>query len=173
MGEAAVAIVDIDLKFQRYVSGFLKTRGYAVDTIANGEELLARLNSRYAPCLILLDVMMPDMHGIQILAKIRTSGITVPVIMISGVGLVKPAVDAMKLGASDFLTTPIGETAFETALETIFEENRSDTGKEASLTEGDLNGLVAVNAKMLQLAQIIKRVARTEPMATARMPREE
>jgi two-component system response regulator AtoC len=50
----------------------------------------------------------------------------------------------------------------EAALKTVFEQDRSNTGKEANLTEGDLNGLIAMNPKMLQLAQTIKRVARTD-----------
>ena len=154
MIKASIVSVDDDSSFQTYLSHFLTGKGYTVEALASGEALLARLNSGPMPSVILLDVILPDSDGIQIMEKIKTAGIRVPVIMISGIGLVKPVVEAMKLGAADFLTKPFDEAAFESAIESAL---HSSAPADAHST-----GFVTANPKMLRLASVIERVARTD-----------
>src|SRR6185436_7155251 len=123
MYKASIVSVDDDPDFQGYLSHFLSDRGYTVETLTGGDPLLARLAAGPAPSLILLDVMLPDGDGIQIIERIKAAGIQVPVIMLSGVGLVRPVVEAMKLGAVDFLRKPFDETAFEAAIESALAQN--------------------------------------------------
>src|SRR5439155_26106958 len=109
--------------FKLKLSNLIHDRGYSAETLTEGNELLSRLNSVAAPALILMDVMMPGDDGIQIIEKIRRAGIQIPVIMISGIGLVKSVVEAMKVGATDFLVKPFDEMAFETAIENALQKN--------------------------------------------------
>jgi DNA-binding NtrC family response regulator len=79
--------------------------GYDVDLARDGTEALARTES-YRPDLILLDYMMPGMNGMDVLREIRRREWDVPVIMITAHGSIGAAVQAMKLGAEDFITKP-------------------------------------------------------------------
>jgi two-component system response regulator AtoC len=159
---SSIVIVDDNLDFQRYLSQFLSARGYAVDALTSGNELLARLTAGNIPSLILLDVVMPDIDGIAVIEKISAAGIKVPVIMMSASGLIGPVVEAMKLGASDFLRKPVDEMALEAALANVCETHRS----ERVLPEADLDqenpGFVTTNPKLRRLAEITKRVAPTD-----------
>jgi two-component system response regulator AtoC len=163
MSQASIVTVDDDLDFQLYLSQFLVARGYAVDALTTGNQLLGRLNAGQIPSLILLDVMMPDADGIEVMEKIKAAGISVPVIMISASGLVKPVVEAMKLGALDFLTKPVNETAFEAALAKVFEKHPSEHAvPDPDFHKENLTGFVTVNAKMHRIAEITKRAAPTD-----------
>ncbi len=83
----------------------LSERGYAIERANNGTEALAKADSSQ-PDLILLDYMMPDMNGVEVLKEIRASGNDVPVVMITAYGTIERAVQAMKEGAYDFIPKP-------------------------------------------------------------------
>ena len=87
----------------------LESAGYAVVEAADGEEALARL--REAPIdLILLDLKMPVLDGMETLRRLREQGNLVPVVIITAHGSIPDAVAAMKLGAIDFLPKPVSPT---------------------------------------------------------------
>ena len=163
MRRATIISVDDDASFQTYLAHFLQHRGYGVETLRTGNELLVRLNSGPAPSAILLDVMLPDGDGIQIIEKIKMARIDVPVIMISGVGLVKPVVEAMKLGAADFLMKPFDETACEAAIENALQQAvlHASTSRSAPF-DSNAREFITVNPKMRRLAEVVERVARTD-----------
>jgi two-component system, NtrC family, response regulator AtoC len=162
MSKGLIVSVDDDSDFQLYLSHLLRDRGYSVETLPDGKALLSRLKSGPTPSLILMDVMMPEDDGIQIIEKIRSAEIQIPVIMISGGGLVKSVVEAMKVGATDFLVKPFDEIAFETAIENALEKNAQHTvppSVQAALQEA---GFVTANEKVFRLSEIIRRVAATD-----------
>lgn len=83
----------------------LSSEGFIVKEAINGLEALKRLEEEdYS--LVLLDLKMPGLNGIETLKKIRESDINLPIIMISAYGSISEAVEAMKLGALDYLTKP-------------------------------------------------------------------
>src|SRR2546426_3870991 len=112
----SVLIVDDDQSFRTYVTLLLRGREYPVEALENGEQLIARLKSAKIPSVILLDVLLPDSDGIDVIGKIKSIGVSVPVIMLSGVGHVRTVVEAMKLGASDFLMKPFDDSTLEKAI---------------------------------------------------------
>src|SRR5579884_1962039 len=116
MSKTSVLVVDDDESFRTYAALMLGGRGYAVEALESGNQLMARLSSGELPSVILLDVLLPDGDGIEVIGKMRTMGIQIPVIMLSGVGHVRTVVEAMKLGASDFLMKPFEYSALETAI---------------------------------------------------------
>jgi two-component system response regulator AtoC len=154
MTRGSIVVVDDDASMGPYLSQLLTDTGYAVDALANGHELLQRLSAGPVPSLILLDVVLPDTDGIHLIEKIRNSGLHIPFIMVSGTSQVRTDVEAIKLGASDFLPKPVDEDALRAAIENALHGNFS---------KHDINGnpspFVTANPRMAQLTRIIKRVA--------------
>ena len=99
MQPARVAIVDDDPLFVEYLSVFLRTRGYEASVFTSGGEFLNALAGRSVPDLVLLDVLMPAMDGLETLRAIRGVSPTLPVIMLSGQQVPATIVDAVRQGA--------------------------------------------------------------------------
>ncbi|MEL6472448.1 MAG: response regulator [Pseudomonadota bacterium] len=116
-----VYLVDDDEAIRHSASFMLRHAGFSVQTYPGGVDFLDTADlSR--PASVLLDVRMPDMDGLTVLQKLKERGATVPVIVLTGHGDVKTAVDAMKLGASDFLEKPYEKQALLNALGQAFDQ---------------------------------------------------
>src|SRR3989338_10498253 len=83
----------------------LAAHDYIVESARDGEGALKKVGA-FAPDLILLDYMMPDMSGLEVLKELRRRGHALPVVMITAHGTIERAVEAMKEGACDFITKP-------------------------------------------------------------------
>jgi two-component system response regulator AtoC len=164
MIKPSVLVVDDDETFRTYVMALLRSRGYTVDAIENGDQLMTLVTSGQKPSVILLDVLLPDSDGIEVMRRIKGAGVSVPVIMLSGVGHVRTVVEAMKLGASDFLMKPFDDDALEAALNKIVESVSEKQPLMAALSSvaGEADGFVTLNRRMRRLAEIIQRVAHTD-----------
>lgn len=101
-----ILIVDDEKDICDLVSDILQDEGYEVGVAYNGEEAKA-LKAERTPDLILLDIWMPDIDGISLLQMWREEENFCPVIMMSGHGTLEHAIEATKLGASDFLEKPL------------------------------------------------------------------
>ncbi len=96
-------VVDDDRHYARLLSYRLdKDDDHEVEVFHSGEEVLARLDA--APDLVLLDIMMPGIDGVETLKRIKKRRADLPVVMISAQGNVETAVEAMRLGAYDYIT---------------------------------------------------------------------
>ena len=103
---ATVLVVEDDHTLRKNIRTYLTRKGYAVDVAASGNEGLSRIdNSR--PDIALVDLMLPDMSGIEWLMRIRASDPDITVIIMTGAGSVQGAVEAMKAGAHDYLSKPL------------------------------------------------------------------
>jgi DNA-binding NtrC family response regulator len=105
-------IVDDDPASRRLVEVRLRPLGCDVATAGNGEQALTAIR-RDVPDLVLLDLQMPKMGGIEVLRALRTEGIDVPTIVITAHGSIEIAVEAMKEGAYDFITKPLDAAHFD------------------------------------------------------------
>src|SRR5579872_1603329 len=102
----SILIVDDELGIRQSLTNVLEDEGYEVEAVASGEECLEALTrKRYA--LVLLDIWLPGMDGLQTLEKIQALEEPPTVIMISGHGTIETAVRATKLGAFDFIEKPL------------------------------------------------------------------
>ncbi len=101
-----ILIVDDDSSVRSAFAEFLKVDGFLVAEAANGKEALSAFSSDDTPDLVLLDLMMPEMGGLSFLDEVRKINPDVPVILITAYGDVSTAIEAMKLGAYDFLVKP-------------------------------------------------------------------
>ena len=166
MSEAlTVLVIDDDPGIRDYLETLATRQGYGVYTAADGESALAGLDQT-APDLITLDAVLPGMDGLETLRQIKQRLPEVPVIMLSGHGQARTIVEAMRLGASDFLRKPFEveelELAFRKALENraLEEEVKSLRGRVRSEVDGLLMG--GDNPKMREVREIIEQVADTD-----------
>ncbi|MCP4818008.1 MAG: sigma-54-dependent Fis family transcriptional regulator, partial [Shimia sp.] len=100
-----IAIVDDEQDMRQSISQWLALSGYDTETFASAEDALKKLGPDY-PGIVISDIKMPGMDGMQFLKKLMGSDSALPVIMITGHGDVPMAVEAMRVGAFDFLEKP-------------------------------------------------------------------
>ena len=116
--------------------------------------------------LILLDLLMPEMDGLEVLRRIKAEGITSDVIIITGYGSVKTAVEAIKLGASDYASKPFMPEELKMIIEKVFKhselvkENVS-LRKQLDIHHG-FRGIISDSPQMKEIIAIVKRVAPTD-----------
>jgi DNA-binding NtrC family response regulator len=100
-----ILVVDDEEDIRESLDALLSLEGYAVDLASNGAEGLRRIESRDYD-LILLDLMMPDRSGMEVLRDIRDRDRDIPVFMVTAFGSIDVAVEALKCGADDFIQKP-------------------------------------------------------------------
>src|SRR5262245_36167495 len=127
MNPARLAVVDDDPAFKDYLSTLLGSRGYDVDTYSSGVELLQAMSRTPGPDVVLLDVLMPGMNGLETLKALRAANPVLPVIMLSGQQVPKTIVDSVRLGAVDYVLKPddadgLGEAALEITIRSALEK---------------------------------------------------
>ncbi|RUM89381.1 MAG: sigma-54-dependent Fis family transcriptional regulator [Thermodesulfatator sp.] len=156
-----ILVVDDEPSILESLRDILEDEGYGVRCVESGEEAL-RLAEERAPDLVLLDVWLPGIDGIEVLRRLREIQPTLPVIMISGHGTIEMAVKAVKLGAFDFLEKPLSYdrviVSVEKALKVraLEEENLR---LKARLREP---GLTGNSPAIREVRALIARVAPTE-----------
>jgi two-component system KDP operon response regulator KdpE len=106
MNAPTVLIVDDEKSLRDFVRRNLEVRGFNTQTAANGLEALALFNTHNVD-LVILDVMMPHMDGLETITRIRQHSL-VPVIVLSALGEEADKIRALNLGADDYLTKPFG-----------------------------------------------------------------
>jgi two-component system response regulator FixJ len=111
-----VHLVDDDEAIRRSVGFMLKTSGFQVRVYESGIEFLKSASSLEPGC-VLLDIRMPGMDGLEVLAALRAKGVSLPVIIMTGHGDVSLAVQAMKAGALDFIEKPFEKAILVSAID--------------------------------------------------------
>ncbi len=160
----SILVADDDKTTAGYLSGLLTKCGYSVETVASGEDVVSRLtSSANPPNLLLLDVLMPGMDGIETLDRVKKINPSIPIIMLSAIGQTKTVVEAMKMGAGDYLTKPFEDEELQLAIQSAFEkqellaEVKTLRQKVADLPK--LWNAVSSNPKMVKIREIAKQVA--------------
>ena len=116
-----VLVVDDEFNIRNTISRSLRSVDCTVETAASGEEALTFVTKK-VPKLILLDMKMPGMSGLEFLGEIKEKEIDTRVIIITAYGTVDNAVEAMKLGAVDFLQKPFSPQDIRELVEDVLEE---------------------------------------------------
>jgi two-component system response regulator AtoC len=164
MGRPVILVVDDDDSIRSYLSVLLSSLDYDVSCAGSGEQALARLGGR-RPAVVLLDLLMPGMSGLEVLDRIKHLHPGVPVVVLSTVAEIKTVVDAIRRGASDYLTKPFQEQELELALQNALEkqELREEvTLLRRRLDENDAENFVSANPRMLRIKEIGRQVADTD-----------
>ena len=125
MSKRSILVVDDDRSVRSYLSDFLTSCGYSIDCAESGDQAVARLSAGYVPSLMVLDIVMPGINGIEVLESVKKINPSIPVIILSASAQPKTVVEAMKMGAADFLVKPFEEQALELAIQNVLEKHRS------------------------------------------------
>lgn len=103
-------VIDDDASVRQSIAVFLEDSGFEVHQCASGQQALEWL-SKHRPDAILTDLRMPDVDGLAILKHVQRVMPEIPVIVISGMGMIKDVIDALRLGAADYLIKPLVDMA--------------------------------------------------------------
>jgi two-component system response regulator AtoC len=161
-----VMVVDDDLAMCGFLRAFLCARGYSAVTITNADEAVRRFHAD-RPAAVLLDVVMPgSMDGLAALAAFKKIDKDVPIIIISGQGRTNTVVQAMKLGATDFVCKPFEDAELEVLLANALKQ-RQLTQEVATLREqlkeqSRYTMLFGHSEKMAEVRDLIERVSDTD-----------
>ncbi len=121
MPNLRVLIVDDEPSVLEFLGGVLEEAGYEVRGVEDGEKALEQVES-FMPHIVLLDVMMPGMNGMDALVRIREIDTRAKVIMISGMMDLATARAALKMGAVEYITKPINTESLLAFLEKLSED---------------------------------------------------
>ena len=134
-----ILVVDDEENFRHILSVILKKERYEVETASNGEEALQRISNNTFD-QVLCDIRMPGMDGLDFLKEVRKTEADANVIMMSAYGTLDTAVEAMKLGAYDYISKPFKPDEIILTLKKAEERERSEE-RERTPAEGSEEGV--------------------------------
>jgi len=157
-------LVDDDAAFRTVMSAELSRSGYEVRTAASGEEALDAC-AQAEPQVLLLDLQLPGISGLDVLKALRERRTSCEVVMLTGHGSIDTAIEAIRIGAFDYVSKPCPldelEIRIQRALERQALKERADL-LERGLTPPDLgNAFIGESPEFRSLLPLLERVART------------
>jgi two-component system response regulator AtoC len=165
-GNPEVLVVDDDVSMCTFLRTFLAERGYSAVTVDSAEEAVRRYHAG-RPAAVILDIVMPGrMDGLAALAAFRKIDRDVPIIILSGQGRTATVVQAMKLGASDFVSKPFDDTDLELPLINALKQHQLtrevQTLREQLESQSNRTMLFGHSERMAEVRDLIERVADTD-----------
>ena len=159
-----ILVVDDAEGIRTYLANLLELRGYSVDTAEDGRRALALLEAGASPDVILLDVMMPGMDGLETLRRMRERDPSVNVVMLSVVGRAQTIVEAMQLGAIDYLNKPFEEEELDLVLRGALEKRELERERERLLGEVgyDPDTAIWLSPAMRRTREVIDQISDTD-----------
>ncbi len=147
---AGILIVDDDAVARRLVENMVQKCGYETLVVESGDAAIAMLTASDAPAIdaVVLDLVMPGLDGMGVLAKIREAGLNIPVIVQTAHGGIDNVVSAMRAGAQDFVVKPVGIERLQVSLRNALN---------ASALKGELQRIKHSREGRLTFADIITR----------------
>jgi len=157
-----VLIVDDEENFRHMLSVILKKEGYDVDAASNGEEALQKVTlSPYDQ--VLCDIRMPKMDGLDFLNEAKKAGVEATIIMMSAYGTVDIAIEAIKLGAYDYISKPFKPDEVILTLKKAEERERlrreNELLRKEVKREYSFENIISKNKQMQKIFEVITKVA--------------
>ncbi|MGH9358120.1 MAG: sigma-54-dependent transcriptional regulator [Terriglobia bacterium] len=160
--DARVLIVDDETHEREGLATLLRNWGYEADTAANGRQALEKIPF-LNPSVVICDLRMPEMGGMDLLRELRHSQPSPTFIMLSGQGTIEEAVEATKLGAFNFLEKPLDAKKLQVELRNCLERRLNERELEIAQRRlrdaGILGTLVGRSKKMHEVMSLITQVA--------------
>jgi len=159
-------VVDDDPAMCSFLRAFLADRGYCAVTVSNADEAIKRYDAQ-RPAAVILDVVMPgSMDGLEALAALKKIDRDVPIIVVSGQGRTSVVVQAMKLGAADFVCKPFEDRDLDGPLTNALKQRqlRDDLAslREELRAQAEHPLLFGHSESMAEIRELIQRVADTD-----------
>jgi two-component system response regulator AtoC len=155
-----ILVVDDSESIRGYLAGLLAAHGHRVDTAEDGRRALGLIEAGASPDLVLLDVMMPGMDGLETLRRIRECAPRLPVVMVSVIGNARTIVEAMRAGASDFVNKPCVEADLAQVVARVLA--RSEPEGERTQARSGASEALWHGPALAQVRALIERVAETD-----------
>lgn len=152
-----ILVVDDEPDIRELIKDILEDENYEVRIAADGQEAQQIFNEQQ-PDLILLDIWMPDIDGISLLKEFKQQNKNITIVMMSGHGTIETAVEATRLGASDFIEKPLSTAKLLRGVEQAL-ENRA---KQASIQQELAQIPVGKSQQIKLLREQVERVAKHE-----------
>jgi two-component system response regulator AtoC len=154
-----ILVVDDEANLRKVLAAILRKDGYEVAVAEDGEQAMAEFEKNGAD-VIISDLVMPKMGGMDILTRIRTQKSSVPVIIITAHGTVDSAVEAIKLGAFDYITKPFEHAEIRAVVAKAARTQEANQGHVAP--DGSARkSIVGGGARMEEIFKVIDKVADT------------
>jgi len=159
---ASILVVDDEAKMRHILKIMLEMQGHSVEEASNGREALDVIEEKPLD-LVIADIRMPEMDGLQLLGEVQKMDIPLPVVFITAFATIESAVEAMKQGAADYITKPFEEQRLLLTVQRvlgvsrIMRENRE---LREQLTQISKEGeIICASKSMRQVLDLAKRVA--------------
>lgn len=161
-----ILVVDDDDSIRGYIVKLLSQSGYEVIPTPGGKDALKELRLNADISLVILDILMPEMDGLETLNEIRKLSPDTPVLMLSALGQTNIIVKAMKAGATDYLVKPFEEEELDLAISKSIEKKKllaEISSLKKKLRIDELRGeFIFTSTKMQNVQDIIEQVADTD-----------
>ncbi len=160
--EKRILVAEDDVATGQAWTELIASWGFKVEIAADGARALELIGG-FDPHILLLDLRLPEKNGLEVLAEMRARGFAIPTVMISGEGEIADAVQAIKLGAYDYLRKPVDPPHLRVLLNnlsahlTVREENQRL--RRRLMRAGELGGLVGQSPAMRRVMTLIEQVA--------------
>ena len=152
-------VVDDEPSFRRLLRTSLSAQGYRVLEAGTGQGAIDSLG-RDAPEVVLLDLGLPDMDGLEVIRRVRGSGARTPIIVLSSRGDERGKVQALDLGADDYVTKPFGMGELVARIRTALRHRVQAQGADPVFESGDLS--VDLARRLVRVAGAEVRVSNKE-----------
>jgi two-component system response regulator PilR (NtrC family) len=160
-----ILIVDDDRSLRKMLAFVLAKEGYRVEEAVNGVDALKKLKGRNFD-LVISDIRMPDLNGIELLKKIKTHDSELPVIMITAYAATDDAIEAMKLGAEDYVMKPFSLDELKIVIsKSLHKKNieRENVELKEKLSDKEkFENIVGADPKMHKIFELIDTIAQTD-----------
>ena len=160
-----ILVVDDKDSMRNMLSETLSGEGYRVDATSDGKRALDLIRNK-AYDLVLTDLKMPDADGIAVLSGTKEVDVETPVILMTAYGTIEDAVQAMKLGAYDFITKPFDTEHLCVLVNRALENRRlvaeNTLLREELLADHGVANIIGKNEKMIELCGLIQKVAKSD-----------
>ena len=159
-----VLVVEDEAATRLGLTELVRTWGFTTEAAADGEEALRKVTS-FRPTIIISDLVMPRMGGLDLLRALKDEGTTLTIVILTAQGTVETAVEAIKEGAYDYLTKPIEPQRLKILLDKIVE--RQDTLREVKVLrrqlrdQGSFGSMIGSSAQMRKVYQVVEQAAPT------------
>jgi two-component system response regulator AtoC len=161
-----ILVADDDAAIRDLLHSFLEGEGYTVSEAGTGGEVVSRLSNGHKVDLLLMDLRMPELSGMDILQRIDEQSLEVPVVLMTAFGTSNVAIKAIQLGAHDYITKPFELEDVLVAIRRFFEYQ--DLSAEVKVLRTQLGArdpserIVGRSSQMLEVYKTIGRVAKTD-----------
>jgi len=160
-----ILLIDDDASLREVLAFALREQGHEVEIHANGGSALGSLPA-FRPDLVITDLKMPGMDGMEVLRRVGVEDATIPVIILTAFGSIEDAVEAMKRGASDYLTKPYDRDVLRLTIDQALERRRllleNRNLRERLRERTQQSEIVQASRAMQEIVATIKRIAPTD-----------